>query len=412
MKNFLFGIIFAFTAAMLVVVPAVHAADANYGPSASDANYAPSGADTNVTSDPGDAAVAPPADNGAPDQYFVVRITSGATQTANEVGGQIQHIKTYKGVITNGSDSGREVDVTQNDLFLSNRAIQVSIGDKVVVVETTGPDGTVQYLVTDAYRIPSLWWAALAFFLLALVFGRMRGFTSVLGLLASAGIIVFYVVPKIANGGDPLWTSLSASVAIATVSLFLAHGFNKRTGVAYAGTILTLLISAFVAIQTVAFTHLFGMGSEDSLFVLGDFPNISLQGLLLGGIMLGLLGVLDDITTAQSAVVDELKRANPSLDFKELYRRGLSVGREHIASLINTLFLAYAGASLPLFLLFSTGQGTQLWTIFNNEMVAEEIVRTLVGSACLVLAVPITTALAAYAYRHAPSGQTGKGHTH
>jgi uncharacterized membrane protein len=220
-----------------------------------------------------------------------------------------------------------------------------------------------------------------------------------LGLVASAAIIVWFIVPRIIGGADPLWTSLLGCIAIACVSLFLAHGFNKRTGIAFAATLITLGISAFAAVEAVSFTHLFGMGSEESLYVLGDLPGLSLKGLLLGGIMLGLLGVLDDITTAQSAVVDELKQANPELDFKELYRRGLSVGREHIASLINTLFLAYAGVALPLFLLFSLNKGQPLWTVFNNEMIAEEIVRTLVGSACLILAVPITTALAAYAFR-------------
>jgi uncharacterized membrane protein len=135
---------------------------------------------------------------------------------------------------------------------------------------------------------------------------------------------------------------------------------------------------------------------------------------LLGGIMLGVLGVLDDITTAQSAVVDELKRANPSLPFKELYKRGLSVGREHIASLVNTLFLAYAGASLPLFMLFTVYRDQPVWFLLNNEVISEEIVRTLVGSVCLILAVPITTALAAAIF-----GKTGpdkttdhQGHAH
>ncbi len=167
-----------------------------------------------------------------------------------------------------------------------------------------------------------------------------------------------------------------------------------------------------MAVAAVSFTHLFGMGSEESLFILGDLPGISLKGLLLGGIMLGLLGVLDDITTAQSAVVDELKQANQSLSFSELYRRGLSVGREHIASLINTLFLAYAGASLPLFLLFSLNQGQELWMIFNNEMIAEEIVRTLVGSTGLILAVPITTALAAYVFQKRSSAIHKETHHH
>lgn len=334
-----------------------------------------------------------------PDQFFRATILKIDEEGSREVGGATEHYKVFEAVLTNGSDKGKQIQVTQSDLYASNQAIVVKQGDQVVVIQQEA-DGVMQYAITDAYRIPALWWSAALFFILAIVFGRLRGFTSILGLLASAAVIVWYVVPHIIAGADPVWTSLSASLLIATVSLFLAHGFNKRTAIAFAGTVVTLVISAFMAVEAVGFTHLFGTGNEESIFVLNALPGVSLKGILLGGIMLGLLGVLDDITTAQSAVVDELKQANPALTFRELYRRGLSVGREHIASLINTLFLAYAGAALPLFLLFSVNQGQALWTIFNNEMIAEEIVRTLVGSACLILAVPITTVFAAYAFRN------------
>jgi uncharacterized membrane protein len=139
-----------------------------------------------------------------------------------------------------------------------------------------------------------------------------------------------------------------------------------------------------------------------------------MRGLLLGGIILGALGVLDDITTAQAAAVDELHRANPSLDARELYRRGLSVGREHITALVNTLFLAYAGASLPLFILFTIYNEVPVWVALNSEFVAEEVVRTLVGSMALILAVPITTAAAATIVSRSIGGgsTSAAGHRH
>ncbi|HYC80108.1 MAG TPA: YibE/F family protein, partial [Candidatus Binatia bacterium] len=141
---------------------------------------------------------------------------------------------------------------------------------------------------------------------------------------------------------------------------------------------------------------------------------LNLRGLLLGGIILGVLGVLDDITTAQSAAVYEIRRANPALPFKELYSRGLSIGREHISSLVNTLFLAYAGASLPLFLFFTAGDHPQpFWVTLNSEFIAEELIRTLVGSVALMLAVPITTFLAAYYFSRRPVEQSAAGeHSH
>ena len=144
----------------------------------------------------------------------------------------------------------------------------------------------------------------------------------------------------------------------------------------------------------------------------GELSAVNLRGLLLGGIIIGALGVLDDITTAQTAAIDEISKANPRLGFRELYRSGTSIGREHIASLINTLALAYAGASLPILLLFSINEEMPMWTILNSEFMAEEIVRTLVGSSALLLAVPISTYLAARAFAHGKHTRAATGHVH
>lgn len=215
----------------------------------------------------------------------------------------------------------------------------------------------------------------------------------------SIGVLLVFVIPSIIAGANPLLISLIGSALIACTALYLAHGFNRRTTLALLSTILTLVLSIVLAVVFVHLGKLFGMGSEEARFIqTGLSQAIDLRGLLLGGIIIGALGVLDDITTAQTAAIDELSKANHTLGFSELFASGTSIGREHIASLINTLALAYIGASLPMFVLFFVNDETPWWVILNSEFVAEEVVRTLVGSATLLLAVPISTYIAAKAF--------------
>jgi hypothetical protein len=202
-------------------------------------------------------------------------------------------------------------------------------------------------------------------------------------------------------------TKLDAASSILSTTI-LMHPFpnaNHRTSIALASTLLALGFSVGLAAAFVRLASLFGTGSEAAFYLqYGGYQMLNLRGLLLGGIIVGTLGVLDDITTAQVATVEEISIADPRLSFAELYRRGLSVGREHIASLVNTLALAYAGASLPLFLIFSINKVQPIWVILNGEPVAEEFVRTLVGSSGLIIAVPISTWLAAYFFSRRPAG--------
>jgi uncharacterized membrane protein len=257
-----------------------------------------------------------------------------------------------------------------------------------------------QFYVLDVYRLPALIIWSLLLFGLIVLFGRMRGAKAILGLIVSILVLVKFIVPQIISGASPALVSLLGALVITTVALVLAHGRNRRTLIAMIATLVTLALSVGLGWLAVKTSHLFGLGSEDAYSLqFGPLQNLNFQGLLLGSLLIGALGVLDDITTAQAAVVDELKQANPKLGFSELFKRASSVGREHIASLVNTLVLAYAGASLPLFLVFNLQQLQQpLWVTINSEMLAEEIIRTVIGSAALVLAVPITTALAAYAF--------------
>lgn len=266
------------------------------------------------------------------------------------------------------------------------------VGQTVVVERLERADGSVELLGREPYRVPWVFGLAGAFFLLAIFFAGRTGFTSIVGLLVSILILAFYVVPAIGNGGNPLVASLVGSVLIACTSLYLAHGFTKRTSVALLSTLVTLGLSLVLSIVAVNLAQLFGGGAEEAIFLqIGPLQAVNLRGLLLGGIVIGALGVLDDITTTQTAAIDELKRSNPRMSAAALYRSGLSIGREHIASLVNTLALAYAGASLPLLLLFWSDASAPWWVILNNESLVEEIVRTIVGSMTLTLAVPIST---------------------
>jgi uncharacterized membrane protein len=323
-----------------------------------------------------------------------------------------QIFQTLKVKILSGDEANIEITIERVGGANINGGKGFSVGDKVIVDKTTLNDETTYY-VADIYRIPSLVWIAILFLIVVLVFSRWRGLGSLFGLGITIATILWYVSPQILAGKNPLMVCLIAAFIIALSSLYLAHGFNKRTSIAVLSTFITLAVAVGMAYLFVHGTKLFGNGSEESVYLqFGQTQTINLQGLLLGAMILGALGVLDDITTAQSATVDELKKANPKLEFKQLYAGASSVGREHISSLINTLFLAYAGVSLPLFLLLASNGGAPFWVTLNSELISEEIVRTLVGSITLILAVPITTILAAYFFAKTGPSKAEHGHRH
>jgi len=309
--------------------------------------------------------------------------------------------------VLTGADKGQTITVTQQPVSSSSTAsnyLPYLPGEKVILAKDSlgGVTGE-SYYITDRFRLPMLFFIILLFAVVAVLFGRMRGLTSIVGLGVSIGVLGWYVVPQILGGADPLTVCLIGAALIAVTSLYLAHGFNRRTTVALCGTLLTLGVSAVLAVLFVDATRLMGFGTDVTFYLaIGTNTSINLRGILLGGIIIGALGVLDDVTIGQAATVVELKDANPALGMAELYRRGMSVGREHIASLINTLFLAYTGVALPVILYLVAFQSQiPLWLTLNGEPIAEEVVRTMVGSIGIILAVPITTALAAWVFGRA-----------
>lgn len=338
----------------------------------------------------------------------VVAITQERTDT---VAGLERTVQAAQLRILSGPDTGLDMQIENG--ILPNRAdMRLRTGETIIMQRLEQPSGEVQYLVREKYRLHVLLLLTLAFFALGFLLGGKTGVSAIIGLAASIGVIYFFIVPQIVAGRQPLLISCIGAVLIACSSIYFAHGFNRRTTIALFSTGITLLCSVCTAVVFVWFAKLFGMGTEETMFFqTGPLQTVDLRGLLLGGIIIGALGVLDDITTAQTAAIDELSKANPKLGFAELYKAGTSIGREHIASLINTLALAYAGASLPLLLLFFTGTDTPWWVILNSEFLAEEIVRTLVGSITLLLAVPISTWLAAKMFANGHH-TNAKGHSH
>ena len=340
------------------------------------------------------------------DEYFLGEVNEVIEEGLSEIIGEDRMVQT----IEVGLPDGTTVRMNQDYSNFDQQSRRVDVGDQVVVLRNRELDN-VFYFVADKYRTPGMVSLLVGFFVLTMVFAGFRGLTALLGLGFNILVIIYFIIPRIVAGDSPLMICLLGGIVIAVVSLYCAHGLNKRASIALGSTLITLFIAVFLAQLMVDWSSLSGTGTEEAFFLqFGELAQVNLRGLLLGGIIIGALGVLDDVTTTQAAAVDELKKANSSLDFGELYRRGISIGREHITSLVNTLALAYAGASLPLLLIFSIS--TQpLWVVLNSEFIAEELVRTLVGSTALILAVPITTVIAAYYFCHHPA--TGlKGHQH
>lgn len=281
-------------------------------------------------------------------------------------------------------------------------------GDRVVLNYLPESEPAFQYQYSDRERRGLLLGLSAVFALAVVGLGRLRGLAALVGLGLSVMILISFIVPAILEGTDPVLVATVGALAIAMASLYLAHGFTDLTHVALLGATGALTITVILSSAMTNLASFSGLAGEESLY-LTLFGGIDVAGLLLAGIVLGALGALDDVTVTQASTVWELRRANPALGVGELTAAGLRVGRDHIASTVNTLLLAYAGASIPLLLLFGLSQQS-LGTIANSEVVAVEIVRTLVGSIGLVAAVPITTWLAARTViRSSPQELTG-GH--
>lgn len=292
--------------------------------------------------------------------------------------------------------AGRTVAVEETVVQGDVQLVAPEPGDRVLLQAFEDAEGT-RYFIVDHVRGGLLLALALGFAALVLVVGRWYGVRSLLGLVATYVILIRFILPGILSGYSPLVVSLIGGIGIMASALVLAHGANRKSGAALGGTALALVLIVVLAEFAIAAAKFTGLAEEDAATVFHLFGGaIDARGLLLSGILIGALGALDDVTMTQASTVFELREANPALRAWDLYRRAMRVGRDHIASIVNTLVLAYAGAALPLLVILAS-QTEGVGTLVNREFLAVEVVRTVVGSIGIVAAVPLTTAFAAWA---------------
>ncbi|MCX6739078.1 MAG: YibE/F family protein [Candidatus Parcubacteria bacterium] len=292
--------------------------------------------------------------------------------------------------ILEGDNAGKTVT-------FDNDYVQLKKSDVFFLTLTTPAQGEGRapyYAVEDPDRLPILGIFAALFILLVIIVGGKQGVRGLVTLLGSFVLILYALVPGILHGYSPILIAIGVSSLIIVLGSYVTHGFNKTTSFAVAGMIATVIVTgilAYIAIHAGRFT---GYGTEEAVYLnMNARGHIDMLGLLLGGIMIGLLGVLYDVAISQAITVEELHHIAPHIEKATIFKRSIRIGREHIGALVNTLAIAYVGASLPLLLLFSQGNGSFMLTI-NREIFSAEIIRILIGSIGLVLAVPITTALA------------------
>lgn len=267
-------------------------------------------------------------------------------------------------------------------------------GDKVIVSQNKNSTGEDVFFVIDYVRQGWVYWLAIIFAVVVIAIGRLKGVRALIVLALTFFIILKFIIPRILAGSSPLLISMIGSLLILILAVYITEGLKRKSALVVISVFISLVIIGLLSILFTFLTKLTGFASDEALYLIGfASQTVNMQGLLLAGIIIGALGVLDDVVITQISLVQELKITNPQLSKKQLYTKAMKVGVSHMASMVNTLFLAYAGASLPLLLLFSMSSSVGLSNALNSEMITTEIVRTLIGSIGLVLSIPIATLL-------------------
>ncbi len=320
-----------------------------------------------------------------------------------ELGGNLQTYQVARVNILEGQYAGIVMEIDYGKRQIRSDDYLLEVGDQVMVSISKTPDNVVNAYFVDYVRTTPILWLTAIFALAIILISTWKGLRALLSMAFSLYIIIGYIIPHILIGEDPLRVSIIGSIILLAVSLYLTYGWTLKTHAAVISMVLVLLLTGALSGLFVVFAKLNGTGDENVMFLmqLMDTP-INLRGLLLGGMLIGALGVLDDLVTTQASAVFELHHANQSLGFRGLYNSAMRIGQDHVAATVNTLVLAYAGASLPMLLMFSLGHGDYGYLI-NFSFIAEEIVRTLVGSLGLVAAVPLTTVIAIFLAQRAES---------
>ncbi|MEW5717282.1 MAG: YibE/F family protein [Chloroflexota bacterium] len=307
--------------------------------------------------------------------------------------GQTQPFQRLELEIVSGPLRGQRAQVEHGATDLSSEESLFRKDDHVLVAVAARAEGGYAFMITDVVRTGALALLGAIFLGFAVMVSGWKGVRALIGLAVSFVVLLGFVLPQILAGRNPVLVSVIGSLGLLAVTLYLTQGWALKTHAALLGVCITLILTGALAAFAVNLTRLSGFGSEEAMFLQTAGTSVNLRGLLLAGIIVGTLGVLDDVIVGQASAVMELAEANPAWGWRELYQRAMNIGQDHIAATINTLVLAYVGAAMPVLLLFQLYPEPWMQTL-NREMIAEEVVRTLVGSLGLIAAVPITTLIA------------------
>ena len=289
---------------------------------------------------------------------------------------------TVEFVLFPGQEEGFTVGSDVSILFESDGSI---VGVNATTIQS-------MYQYADSQRRTFLWVLLIAFAAAVILLGHWRGVAALTGLALSLIVVVVWLIPSLLDGNPPAWVALVGAAAVGYVALYVSHGFTRTSTIALLGTVGALALTTALSVLTVALGSFTGFVSEESTLLI-LLEGIDIRGLLLAGIVIGAAGALDDVTVTQATSVAQIRRADPSLSNTELFARGMTIGKAHVGSIVNTLMLAYLGAAIPLTILFVASQQS-LGAVANSEVVAVEIVRTIVGTLGIIAAVPLTTWLA------------------
>lgn len=272
------------------------------------------------------------------------------------------------------------------------------LNDKVYVDVFIGSDGSETVYIVDYVRSRALLLLSLVFIFIVILVGRLKGFKALISLTLTFFIILKFILPQILAGRDPFVISLLGGLIIMALIIYITEGWHKKSHLAIFSVFLSLVLTLILSVVFTNLANLSGLAQDEAVFLIGVGQKvINFKGLLLAGMLIGALGVLDDIVVGQIEAVYRIREANPKLPSKRIFHLAYKVGNTHLGAIINTLFLTYAGAALPLLLLFIIGQesGLSVLRALNTEAVATEIIRTMVGSIGVMASMPIATFLAA-----------------
>jgi len=327
-------------------------------------------------------------------QTVLSRVTDIVEEGQINLGGRNQLYQVMHVEVLEGDYKGMTFQIDYGKRQIRNDSFRFTPGDEVYILVDKTPTNQLDAYYVDYVRSKQLLILLAAFVVSLLIMGRWKGLGSLVALCFSMVVIINFVIPHILSGEDPVRVSLIGSVILLTATLYLTYGWNLKTHASVLSIMFSLLLTGALSLLFVSLTRLTGYGDENATYLMQmSSIQIDPRGLLLGGMIIGALGVLDDLVTSQSAAVVEIHDANPALGFRTTFQKAMRIGQDHVAATVNTLVLAYTGASLPLLLIFTLGNGSYSYFI-NSEFLAEEIVRTLVGSLGLIAAVPISTLIA------------------